>query len=338
MTALAIQSIGAVTAGGPNAARTMGAIHARIQLFGDSGVDGPVGDAITGALTPLRPKPGRLGRVAGLGVLALADCAAGVAPSPLPVPVVVCCAEAPDLGGPEGQLLEAILAGAAFPVDRARSRVLARGKDAVPEALALVARMLAAREVAGCYLVGADSLIAPRRLRRLVRAGTIVDGVNSDGFIPGEGAAALLLVAHADRATKAVIAGIGSARDAAAAKGEPATGRAIGQALEQALAEARLKPAQLSAAVHDLSGRYEQFEELSLAAARPPLSSLPALKMIQTPIASGEIGAASGVLSLAAATFFLEHGVARDAAAALFTSPGPARGAAVLLQPVARGK
>ena len=33
MTALAIQSFGAVTAAGPNAARTMGAIHARIQLF-----------------------------------------------------------------------------------------------------------------------------------------------------------------------------------------------------------------------------------------------------------------------------------------------------------------
>jgi 3-oxoacyl-[acyl-carrier-protein] synthase-1 len=332
MTTLAIQSIGAVTAGGPNAARTAGAIHARIQMFGDSGVDGPAGDAITGALTPLRPKPGRLDRVAGLGLLALAECAAGVAPSPLAVPVVVCCAEAGDLGGPEGRLLDTILAGATFPVDRARSRILARGKDAVPEALALIARLLAAREVAGCYLVGADSLIAPRRIRRLVRAGTVVDGVNSDGFIPGEGSAALLLVAHADRMTKAVIAGVGGARDAAAAKGEPATGRAISQALEQALGEAGLKPAQLSAMVHDLSGRYEQFEELALAAARPPLSSLPALKVIQTSIASGEIGAASGVLSLAAAAFFLEHGVARDAAAALFTSPGASRGAAVLVR------
>ena len=175
------------------------------------------------------------------------DCAAGLPPSPLALPVFVCSAEASDLGSPEGELLEAILAGAPFPVDRARSRILARGKDALPEALTLIGRLLAAREAAGCYLVGADNLIAPKRLRRLARAGAVVDGVNSDGFVPGEGAAALLLVAHADRATKALIAGVGSARDAGLAKGEAATGQAIGQALDQALADARLKPAQLSA-------------------------------------------------------------------------------------------
>ncbi len=332
MTALAIQSFGAVTAAGPNAARTMGAIHARIQLFGDTYVDGPAGDPITGALTPLRPKPGKVERVAGLAALALTDCTAGAPPAPLALPVVVCAAEPTDLGGPEATLLEAIIAGAPFPVDRTRSRIIARGKEALPEALTLVARMFASREAPGCYLVGTDSLIAPKRLRRLARAGVVVDGINSDGFVPGEGAAALLLLPHADRATKALIAGIGGARDAALAKGEPATGRAIGQALDEALADARLKPAQLSAAVHDLAGQYALFEELALAAARPPLASLPTLKMIQPAVATGEIGAASGVLSLAAAAFFLEREVVRDAVAALFTSPGPSRSAAIVMR------
>jgi 3-oxoacyl-[acyl-carrier-protein] synthase I len=332
MTALAIQSFGAVTAAGPNAARTMGAIHARIQLFGDTKVTGPAGDPITGALTPLRLKPSKLERVAGLGLLALADCTATTPPSQLASPIIVCAAETADLGGPEATLLEAIITGAPFPVDRARSHIIARGKDALPEALTLVARMFAAREAAGCYLVGTDSLIAPTRLRRLARAGLVADGINSDGFIPGEGAAALLLVPHADRATKALIAGIGSARDAGLAKGEAATGQAIGQALDQALADAHLKPAQLSAAVHDLAGQYALFEELALAAARPPLASLPALKTIRPAIATGEIGAASGVLALAAAAFFLEREVVRDAVAALFTSPGPSRSAAILVR------
>lgn len=100
MTALAIQSFGAVTAAGPNAARTMGAIHARIQLFGDTAVAGPAGDPITGALTPLRPKPGKPERVAALGVLALADCTADTPPSPLPLPLIVCTAEAADWEDP----------------------------------------------------------------------------------------------------------------------------------------------------------------------------------------------------------------------------------------------
>jgi 3-oxoacyl-[acyl-carrier-protein] synthase-1 len=332
MTALAIQSFGAVTAAGPSAARTMGAIHARIQLYGDTKVAGPAGDPITGALAPLSTRHGRLDRIAGLGRLALADCADGLPPSPLALPVILCAADSADLDGAETTLLEAILAGAPFPVDRARSRVIARGKEALPEALTVVARLLAGREVAGCLLVGADSLIAPKRLRRLVRDGLVQDGINSDGFLPGEGAAALLLAPHADRGTKAIVAGIGGARDAALAKGDAATGRAIGDALVQALADARLKPALLSAAVHDLAGQYALSEEMALAMARPPLASLPALKMIQPAIATGQTGAASGVLSLAAAAFFLEHGIAGEVAAALFTSPGPSRSAAIVVK------
>ena len=332
MTTLAVQSIGAVTAAGPNAALTMAAIHARSQLFGDTNVAGPAGDPITGALTPLLPKPGRIERLAALGLLALAECAAGQPESPLPLPLLVCAPTAVDLGEPEGRLLDRIVADAARPIDLSRSRVIAQGKDALPEALAVAEQMLAARQVLGCYLLGTDSLIAPTRLRRLVRAGLVVDGVNSDGFVPGEGAAALLLVPRRDRATMAVIAGLGRARDADLANGEAATGRAIGEAIDRALADAYVKPAQISAVVHDLSGQYALFEELALASARPPLVALPGLKMIQPAFATGEIGAASGVLSLAAAAFLLEHGVAREAAVALFTSDGPSRSAAVLVR------
>jgi 3-oxoacyl-[acyl-carrier-protein] synthase I len=332
VTTLAIQSIGAVTAGGPNAALTMGAIHARFQLFEDTGVDGPAGDPITGASTPLRSKAGRPERLAALGLLALAECAAGAPESPLPLPLLICAPNAADLGGPESRLLEQIVTDFGPSVDLARSRVIARGKDALPEALAVAEQMLAARQVLGCYLLGVDSLIAPRRLRRLVRAGLVVDGVNSDGFVPGEGAAALLLVPRRDRATKAVIAGLGRARDAGLANGEAATGRAIGEAVDQALADARIKPAQVAAVVHDLSGPYALFEELALASARPPLVALGGLKMIQPAFATGEIGAASGVLALAAATFFLERGVAGEVVVALFTSDGPSRSAAILVR------
>ena len=332
MTALAIQSIGAITAGGPNAARTMGAIHARIQLFGDTKLAGPAGDRITGALTPLGPKLRGAARVAALGTLALEECAAAAPESPIARPLIVCAPTADELGAPEGELLDRILAAAAFPIDRARSRIIARGKEALPEALTLVDTLLRGRQVPGCYLLGADSLVTPERLRRLAADDLLVDGVNSDGFIPGEGAAALLLIPHIDRATKATIAGLGTARDGGLAKGDPATGQAIGQALEQAIAHARVKVAQISLATNDLSGRYALFEELSLAAARPPLATMRRLKMIQPALATGEIGAASGVLSLAALTFYLECEVAKEAAVALFTSEGAGRTAAVLVR------
>ena len=332
MTTLAIQSFGAVTAAGPNAARTMGAIHARIQLFGETKLEGPAGDPITGALTPLAPKLRGAARVAALGIVALDECAVAAPESPIARPLIVCAPTPADLGAPEGELLDRILAQAAYPIDRTRSRIIARGKEALLEALTLADAMLRGRQVPGCYLLGADSLVTPVRLRRLAADGLLVDGVNSDGFVPGEGAAALLVVPHLDRATKATIAGLGSARDPGLAKGDPSTGQAIGQALRQAIADARVKAAHISVATNDLSGRYALFEELSLAAARPPLAAMRGLKMIQPALATGEIGAASGVLSLAALTFFLERGVADEAAVALFTSEGAARTAAVLVR------
>jgi 3-oxoacyl-[acyl-carrier-protein] synthase-1 len=332
LTTLAVQSIGAISAGGPSAAQTMGAIHARIQLFGDTKLVGPAGDRITGALTPVEPKLGGVERIAALGTLALAECATAFPESSIPLPLIVCAATAADLGDPEGKLFDAILANAAFPIDRVRSRIIARGKEALPEALTVAEQLLRSRQAPGCFLLGTDSLVTPQRLRRLAADDLLVDGVNTDGFVPGEGAAALLLAPHLDRATKATIAGLASARDAGLAKGDPATGQAIGQAMEQAIADARLKPAQISVATNDLSGRYALFEELALAMARPPLAAMPGLKVIQPALATGEIGAASGVLALAALTFFLEREVAKDAAAALFMSEGPGRTAAVLVR------
>jgi 3-oxoacyl-[acyl-carrier-protein] synthase I len=332
VTALAIRSIGAITAGGSTATLTMAAIHGRFQLFGDTKASGPAGDPITGALTPLTPKLRGVERVAGLGLLALCECVAAAPESPAALPLIVCAPSAVDLGATEGELLDRILADAALPIDLARSRVIARGKDALPEALTIADQMLRARQPGGCYLLGADSLVTPERLRRLVSAGLVVDGVNSDGFVPGEGAAALLLLPREDRGTMALIAGVGTARDPGLAKGAPATGQAIGQALEQAIAGARVRPALISAMAHDLSGSYALFEELALAIGRPPLASIRGLKMIQPAFATGEIGAAAGVLSLAALAFLLEREVAKEVAVALFTSDGPARGAAVLVR------
>ena len=92
-------------------------------------------------------------------------------------------------------------------------------------------------------------------------------------------------------------------------RGAAPTGKeVIGEALDRALAEARVPPSRLSAIAHDLSGRYSQFEELSLAAARPPFTKMASPRTVQVSITAGETGAAAGALSLAALRLFSPRG------------------------------
>ncbi|HEY6476559.1 MAG TPA: hypothetical protein VI456_08235, partial [Polyangia bacterium] len=315
---------------GPNAAQALGAMHAQIQLFDDTTVNGADGQPITGAATPLPAKIRGAERVAALGVVALAECAAGAAGLP-PLPIVVCAPAPGDLGASENQLLDRLLIDGGRFFDRAHSRVIARGKEGIGEAMTLVAQVLVQARLPGCYLLGADSLITPERLKKLAKEGRVVDGVESDGFIPGEAAAALLFVPREDEWTLAVVAGLGHARETVAA-GAPPTGKAIGEALDRALAEARVPPNRVAAIAHDLSGRYSQFEELTLAAARPPFARTASPRTVQVSITAGETGAAAGALSLAALAFFLREGVVTGSAAALFTGEDTARGAAILVR------
>jgi 3-oxoacyl-[acyl-carrier-protein] synthase-1 len=335
VTGLAIRSIGAITAGGPNAAQALGAMHAQIQLFGDTKVNGPVGEPITGAVTPLGDKIRGVERVAALGTIALAECAAGAPPTLPALPLIVCAPAPADMGATENQLLERLLADAGPAIDRARSRVVARGKDSIDDGITAVAQALLQLRLPGCYLLGVDSLVTPERLKKIANQGGVIDGVETDGFVPGEAAAALLFLPRDDKQTLAVLAGLGGARESAASGTAP-TGQAIGSALEGALAEARVSPNRVTAIAHDLSGRYTQFEELALASARPPFANMAGPRTVQVSVTAGETGAAAAALSLAALAFFLREGVVSGSAVSLFTGEGPARGAAVLVRDEAR--
>ena len=157
MTGLAVRSVGVITAGGPNAAQALGAMHAQIQLFDDTTINGADGQPITGAATPLPARMRGAERVAALGVVALAECAAGAAGLP-PLPILVCAPAPGDMGATENQLLDRLLFDGGRSFDRARSRVIARGKESIGEAMILVAQLLVQARLPGCYLLGADEI------------------------------------------------------------------------------------------------------------------------------------------------------------------------------------
>jgi hypothetical protein len=108
---------------------------------------------------------------------------------------------------------------------------------------------------------------------------------------------------------------------------------ALAQAAERALGNARRSAGTLGAVCHDGPGDWAQIEELAVADGRPPLSAAPDAQRFLPAISTGDVGAASGVLSLAVLAFLQAKGVLTGPALALFAGNGPARGAAVLLPP-----
>ena len=302
---IGIQSIGIVSAAGDDAPNTMASILSELQLFDDIDVKGSDGERLTGARTGLPRKLRGLKRLGGLGLVALTECGAKT-PAGLRAPVLVCAPSLEDLGDRPAKLLDSITADASIQTDAKRSRVFPSGRAATGEALAHAVKLLRSGAAPACYLVGVDSLTDTMRARRLWAQRQLFEPANPDGFIPGEAGVCLLLTARADAASMTAICGVGAGRDDTDLF---TSGRGLSEAVRSALGDSGLGAQTLRALIHDSSGARRYAEELALTCQRPPFNQALHAKLFSPADTTGEIGAASGPLSLAMAAFFAKEGV-----------------------------
>jgi 3-oxoacyl-[acyl-carrier-protein] synthase I len=339
MTGLSIESLGAFTAVGKNASETMGSLISRVQLFDDLDVLGPGGDPIAGAMTPIPKQVTGVERLLALALYAIDECVSGAPPLARPYPLFLAVPAPPDLTeGQAATLLARLAAEGALRIDLESSRVIARGRESVPLALAEARKRLLSRASPACLVAGVDSFVETARVRRLMAAGRVRDGSNIDGFTPGEAAGCLLLSAAAAHGPVAVLAGLGFAEEPGSWTGEPpVTGKGLGRAFVAAISEAAIGGADLGYIAHDVSGEHAVFEELSLAFGRLPPRAPDQAEIWGPATCTGEIGAAAGVISLAMLAFYVKQGVLTRPALASFVSEGRLRAAAVVT-PRADGK
>jgi 3-oxoacyl-[acyl-carrier-protein] synthase-1 len=322
---IGIESIGAITAAGDDGPNTMASIISELHLFDDIGVLDFDGQFLTGARTALSKKLRGANRLAGLGILALTECAAR-APKSVRAPIFLCAPSGRDLD--PDRLLDAITADASIATDRKKSRVFATGRGGIIEALQNAAELLQPGGAPACYLVGVDSVSETKQAQRLWQERKLFHRTNPDGFIPGEAGAALFLTAQASAAALACIEGVGRGAEP---EQDVVTGTALSRALVQAIGRAKLEPDKLAALVHDSSGARRFSEELTLASQRPPFNRIADGSQTFAPADfTGEIGAASGALSLAMAAFFISEAVIQGPALVTFLAEGSERGAAVV--------
>lgn len=230
MIPLSVRAVGMICSVGDNAPECAASVRAGVQRIAESPVRSRrlhplrMGLVPATSLAPLpvvdaAPRGTRHRRILRLAHAVLAEVRAASGGLSTPLSLVT---SALDDGAP---LLDDLAALPDARVDHARSAHFPAGAAGVFVALRDAAHRIAHGEVGAVTIVCADSLFDPARLDAMqIQRRLLVDDV-MDGFVPGEGAAALLLTAAAPGGV-ATLRSVGTEPDPfTPRRGPPAHGR-----------------------------------------------------------------------------------------------------------------
>ncbi|ROO39659.1 3-oxoacyl-ACP synthase [Pseudomonas sp. AF76] len=307
MSALCIIGSGMVSAVGLSAPASCAAIRCAIDNFQETRFIDRGGEWLIAAGVMLeQPWRGRakLIKMAARAIAEALQSAPGIDPQQTPLLLGLAEAERPGrLDGLDNSLLQAIEAelGLRFHPD---SCIIARGR--VSGAVALLdARTLIYQGGHRHVLVaGVDSFLAAPTLDAFEDRQRLLTSQNSNGFIPGEGAAAVVLtrpVASTEPQLTCIGLGFGMEKATVEAEDMPLRAEGLSQAIRAALGEAGCGLEQMDYRLTDISGEQYYFKEASLALGRTLRVRKEHFHLWHPADCIGEVGAAIGPAMLAVA-------------------------------------
>ncbi len=298
---LAIVNTGLVSAVGLSAPAACAAIRAGIANSSDSNFVNSAGERIVAHQVPLE-RPWR-------GVAKLAKMAAAAIEEALQqvprkewqtIPVVLCAAEQDRPGrlvGLDDALLSEIFSElrTEFAV---RSAIVPHGRAGIGRALAYACELLASPGIARVVVAATDSYLTAETLREYDRLDRLLTSRNSNGFVPGEGAAALLVEPTAEGA-QLRCNGIGFATEPAHIESEqPLRAEGLVRAVRNALGDAGCAMGDLDFRITDISGEHYYFKEAAHALSRLLKVRKEEFDLWHPAQCIGETGAVIGVASI----------------------------------------
>lgn len=332
-----VSAPGLACAVGLDAEAACAAIRAGIAQFEELPYRDNVGEPVIGAMVPgVDPGLSRARRLLELLALALQDTLARVPSLPLEsIPLIVCLAE-PDRPGGGGGLGRHVVGaveermGVSFHPDY--SGAVVKGNTSGFRALRVARRLMQEGDIQACLICAADSFINARSLHWLDRHWRLKTEENSDGVIPGEAAAALLVTPEpAGSALR--IRGVGFATEPAPVLSEePMLGLGLTEAARKALVEARLNIADTSFRLSDVTGEHYGFKEQALAIARLMRSDAGEYPIWHVADCIGDTGAVAGLCQLVLAQQAFEKGFAPGPRAIGFAGATSGGRAAVVVE------
>jgi 3-oxoacyl-[acyl-carrier-protein] synthase-1 len=237
------------------------------------------------------------------------------------LPLLLCVAEKDRPGRTDGlddRLMPMIAAELGATLAEG-SAVIASGRAGVAVALQGARRLLDEGKAEHVLIAATDSLLSWPTLGHYEREGRLLGERNSNGFIPGEGAGALLVGSEAAAGAGAsadavgfVCGGIGFANEPATIQSdEPLRAEGLRQAIEAALTGAGLAMHDIDYRVTDLSGEHYYFKEAALALSRTLRQRKEVFDIWHPAECTGEAGAAVGVNVVALAQAAAAKGYAK---------------------------
>lgn len=296
---LAITRYGLVTGVGLDAPSSCAAIRCAIDNFQETRFIDSGGEWIMGCEVPLeQPWRGKTKLIKMLS-LALAECLSrDDTVQPEQTPLLLCLAEPERVGrviDDDHQffhdLCEAL--GCEF---HPKSRVIAQGHVAFATALLRARELIQEEKVPQVLVAGVDGFLVGPMLAVYEEQERLLTSQNSNGFIPGEAASAVLVrgVRKNDEPGLVCVGlGFGVEKATVASEG-PLRADGLVQAFKAALDEAGCDMGALDFRITDISGEQYHFKEASLALSRTLRKRKEEFDIWHPADCVGEVGAAMG--------------------------------------------
>ncbi len=306
MQPVALLASGMVTGVGLSAPASCAAIRCAINNFTETRFMDKGGEWIIGSQVPLEQPWRGLPKLLHLVVPAIREClahAGNVAPGQIPLLLCVAEEERPGrLQGLDDQLFQDVQTelGVRF---HPRSGVIARGRVAGALALADARRLIYEERVPLCLIAGVDSFLVAATLAGFEEKNRLLTSQNSNGFIPGEAGAAVLVGPPGQtKENEFLCLGIGTGEEKATVDSEePLRGDGLVQAFKSAFAEAGGTLADVDFRITDSNGEQYWFKEAALAVTRTLRVIKQGFEIWHPADCIGEVGAAIAPCALGVA-------------------------------------
>lgn len=315
---IAVLRTGLVTSVGLTAAASCAAIRAKLANLTETLFIDSAGEWIMGHSVPLeRPWVGQT-KLVKMAVRAIEQALEGTPREEWgTIPLLLCVAE-PERPGRIERLDAEIFAsiqnelGAKFAPN---SQVIAEGHVSVATAVSLARALIGRSAVSRVLIAATDSLLSGPTLGAYERADRLLTARNSNGFLPGEGGAALLVGSDTgSRPQELLVCGVGIGRETATLEAdEPLRGEGLALAIRAALQDAGCGLEGVDLRVTDVSGEQYYFKEAALAMLRLLRVRKEAFDIWHPAECIGEAGAVAGLVAL----------IVAEAACRKAYAPGP---------------
>ena len=335
---LIIDKVGLVTAVGLSAAASCAAFRAKVSNPSKTHFIGPDSQFITGHQVELDEPWTGMDRLAQMACLAITEALDGIPPAQWhTIPLLLCVAEPARPGRREGldEELIALIRSELGNGFSDRSAVIAHGRVGAAVALSHARTLLNEAGIEQVLVAASDSLLSAATLRHYGEQDRLLTEDNSNGFIAGEGAGALLLSRHATPGAL-MCTGIGFGREPATVESElPLRAEGLSQAIKAALADAQCDLGDIDFRITDIAGEHYYFKETSLALSRSLRHRKEEFDLWHSAECTGEIGAAAGIAALATAWAAYRKGYAKGPGVLVHLSNDDGPRAALTLRQVA---